>query len=100
MHDKDPRAIKFGLFCSSCVLLTISIIWLANTGPYYGTYELPDYIATGVFVALLSWLLLPDIRLDRGHLDDPGNGFALRLGKATKRCLSLLKRLRRPAGSD
>jgi hypothetical protein len=86
----DLREIKFGLFARNVVLLTIAVVYLAYTGPYYVTYELPDYLATAVFVLLLSWCLVPNLRLD-GHLEDPSNSFALRLGKATKRGLRRLK---------
>jgi hypothetical protein len=89
----DPRSIRFGLFARFAVLLAIAVIYKASTGPYYGTYEVADIIATVIFILLLSWCLTPSLRLDNGGLEEPGNSLALRLGKATKRGLRFLKRL-------
>lgn len=92
-HDPDLRAVKFGIFARNAVLLTITAVYFAYTGPYYVTYEAADIFATAAFVLLLSWCLTPSLRLDDGSLDDTSNGFALRLGKATKRGLRRLKGL-------
>lgn len=89
MNDELRRA-RIGIFAGIVVMLTIAIVYRANTGPYYGTYEWADYAATAIFILLFGWCLTPNLRLD-GHLDDAGNSFALRLGKATKHGLRRLK---------
>ena len=81
-----------GLFARNVVLLTIVIVAGYSLSDKYRFEWAPaDYIATAAFVLLLSWLLLP--RVDDRHLDNAPNGFALRLGKATKRGLGRLKGL-------
>jgi hypothetical protein len=93
MADPGLRAVKFGIFARNVVLLTIAVVFFAYTGPYYFEYAAADILATAAFVLLLSWCLTPSLRLDNGRLDDTGNSFALRLGKATKRGLRRLKGL-------
>lgn len=87
--------LKWTLFARNVVLLTAGIVsayWMR--GDLYRFDWAPmDTVATTAFILLLSWLLLPNFRLDDGHLDDTGNSFALRAGKATKRTLRRLKSL-------
>jgi hypothetical protein len=90
--DETSR-LKWTLFARNVVLLTLAIIggyWIGGDR-YHFTFGPMDYLATGAFILLLSWLLLPNIRLNGSHLDDASDGFALRLGKATKRGLRRLK---------
>lgn len=93
MQDPDLRAAKFGLFCSNAVLLSAALAYgyWAGGDRYHFEWDWSATVTHVLFVALLSWMLIPSTRLDDGHLDDTGNSFALRLGKATKRCLRRLK---------
>jgi hypothetical protein len=85
--------LKWTAFARNVVLLTLAIIggyWIGGD-KYRFEWALMDTIATGGFILLLSWLLLPNFGLRDGHLDDASNSFALRLGKAAKRGLRRLK---------
>lgn len=91
----ELRRLKFTIFARNAFLLTIAITagyWLGGDR-YHFSFAPADYVATGVFIALLSWLLLPNFRLDDGHLENAPDSFALRLGKLTKRTTRRLKRL-------
>lgn len=89
----EIRRLKITIFARNVVLLTVAIAagyWLG--GDRYHWQWVPEaIIPTAIFILLLSWLLTPSLRLDDSHLDDAGDGFALRLGKLTKRCLRRLK---------
>lgn len=85
--------LKWTAFARNVVLLTLAVAggyWIGGD-KYRFEWAPMDTIATGVFILLLSWLLLPNFGLRDGHLNDTGDGFALRLGKAAKRGLRLLK---------
>jgi hypothetical protein len=85
--------LKWIAFARNFVLLTLAIIggyWI-NGDKYRFEWAPMDTVATGAFIVLLSWLLLPGFRLDEAHLEDPSNSLALRLGKAAKRGLRRLK---------
>lgn len=92
MAGPDLRAAKFGLFARLVVIFTLVIVsGYSFSDKYRFEWDWADYLATAGFILLLSWLLVPSTRLDDGHLDDTTDSFALRLGKATKRCLRRLK---------
>lgn len=99
---KETTRITCALFARNVVLFTAGITagyWISGD-KYRFEWEPMDTIATGVFILLLSWLLLPRFRLDDSHLDDSTNSFALRLGKLTKRSLRRLKLSLRPSGAN
>lgn len=92
---EEITRLKWTLFARNAALLTLALVggyWLGGE-KYHFERDWSAYLMNGLFVILLSWLLLPNFRLDDGHLNDTSHGFALRLGKATKRCLRRLKSL-------
>lgn len=91
MEEPNLRAIKFGIFARFFVLLSIALVYKILMDHTRPDISGADIAALTTFVLLLSWLLTPRLRVDDGHLDDTGDGFALRLGKAAKRGLRLLK---------
>jgi hypothetical protein len=94
--------LKWTAFARNVVLLTLAVIggyWIGGD-KYRFEWAPMDTIATGGFILLLSWLLLPDFRLDDGHFNEATESLALRWGKAAKRTLRRLQRLLGSARSD
>lgn len=89
----EMRRVRIGIFARNVVLLTIAITatYYFHGDRYHFEWDWSATVMTTIFILLLSWCLTPSLRLDDGHLDDAGDSFALRVGKATKRGLRRLK---------